>query len=163
MLTIALISAMASIYGYLLSKYQSKENLFSRLFSITDINKLLDKKRIIKIIIILPLLISGLIFLVLIKDYLYVRKVFLFETIISSSGRISEIDDYSVQGINFITFRIDKMKFTIKKDERYCAFRNLFKNDFIKIDYFREESNLYNNNSIDFEVVKIELIENISD
>lgn len=56
-------------------------------------------------------------------------------------------------GSDYMTLHLSDMSFCVAHDSRYVAFRNLLKNDSVRIEYFEN----YSGKLIDIEVVKFEL------
>ncbi len=143
---------------FILSKYKpdAKEDFSTRLLGLTKsqiANKISEFPKISKMMGIMVFIISGFLIYTQMKDYYYVRNISHFENIKTISGRIDSVSMSNLFGTDYVTLHLNDKSFCIAHDSKYVAYRNLLKDDSVRIEYF--ESN--RDKLIDFEVVKIEL------
>ncbi|WP_346859449.1 hypothetical protein [uncultured Draconibacterium sp.] len=128
---------------FVFSKYRPeiKENIYTRVFGHTRedlIKKSQMTPKIFKMVGVIIFIGAVLILFPQVKNYFYTNHTPFFVDTESINCKIDSVKTNKILNSDYISIYTDNKKFTILKDSRYVAFRNLLKNDSIAIEYFEE-------------------------
>lgn len=149
------------VFFFVFSKYKPeiKEDFSTRILGQTREDLIEKSKMTPKIFKMLGVIIFIGALLILFsqaKNYFYINYTPYFVDTKSIDCKIDSVKTNNILDSDYISIYADNKTFTVLKDSRYVALRNLLKNDSITIEYFVETSKRMPN-SKDTVVLKIEL------